>query len=188
MQFRVRILWFQNGCTGIGVDMPIGIVGSTAPELKVSYWIDSNGKERHPLKLAELGPDFKVLFFFQNWCPGCHTDGFPQLKRLIDHLEHRGVGFAAIQTVFEGMDTNTKDKILVNQRRHHLKIPFGHDAPLTANLYPATIEDYRSRGTPWFVLINPNNVVIYNDFRLNFEKALMIIKSSSPLDDGSPSL
>ena len=74
MQFRVRILWFQNGCTGIGVDMPIGIVGSTAPELKVSYWIDSNGKERHPLKLAELGPDFKVLFFFQNWCPGCHTD------------------------------------------------------------------------------------------------------------------
>jgi thiol-disulfide isomerase/thioredoxin len=162
--------------------MQIGIVGSAAPELQASYWIDSNGRERQPLKLAELGSNFKVLFFFQHWCPGCHTDGFPQLKRLVDHLEHRGMGLVAIQTVFEGMDTNTKDKILLDQQRHHLKIPFGHDAPLIANSYPATIENYRSGGTPWFVVINPSNVVIYNDFRLDFEKILMMLKPSPSLD------
>ncbi|ABR91702.1 Uncharacterized conserved protein [Janthinobacterium sp. Marseille] len=155
--------------------MQIGIVGSAAPELQVPYWIDSNGQERPPLKLAELGPNFKMLFFFQHWCPGCHIDGFPQLKRLIGHLEHRGMGFAAIQTVFEGADTNTKDKILLDQQRHHLKIPFGHDAPSTADLYPTSMENYRSAGTPWFVVINPSDVVIYNDFRLDFDKILTIL-------------
>lgn len=159
--------------------MQNGIVGSAAPELQVPYWIDSNGRERQPLKLADLGPDFKILFFFQHWCPGCHIDGFPQLKRLVDHLEHRGVGFAAIQTVFEGVDTNTEDKIALNQQRHHLKIPFGHDAPLNTDLYPITIENYRSAGTPWFVVIDPSNLVIYNDFKLDFNKILRMLKSDS---------
>lgn len=73
-----------------------------ATELRVPHWIDAKGNARNPLKLAELGNGFKVLYLFQAWCPGCHSHGFPTLKRLVDAMTPHGFGFAAIQTVFEG--------------------------------------------------------------------------------------
>ena len=45
----------------------------SAPELRVPHWIDGNGKDRPPLKLAELGGGFKVIFAFKAMCPGCHS-------------------------------------------------------------------------------------------------------------------
>jgi hypothetical protein len=160
--------------------MEIGITGSQAPELQVPYWIDANGKERPELKLAELGDGYKVLFCFQHWCPGCHTQGFPTLKRLVDHFRDRGVGFAVIQTVFEGGDVNTPDKLALNQARHHLRVPFGHDIASSGNLYPATMENYRTGGTPWFVTIDPGNVVIDNGFALDLERFVSLLKKSQP--------
>lgn len=156
--------------------MKKGIVGDKAPELRVSQWIDGNGQVRDPLKLAEIGPDYKILFFYQHWCPGCHLHGFPALKRMIDHLSKRGVGFAVIQTVFEGYETNTADKLAVDQSNHHLHIPFGHDMSMDNELYSATVADYLPGGTPWFVIIDPQGVVIFNDFQLDFKKFLEIVE------------
>ena len=66
--------------------MSVGIIGKSAPELRVSFWIDETGARREPLKLADLGPGYKVLYCFQDWCPGCHSRGFPTLKRLVEQL------------------------------------------------------------------------------------------------------
>ena len=156
--------------------MKVGIVGHQAPELRVSYWIDGSGEKRNPLTLAELGVGYKILFFYQHWCPGCHLHGFPRLKRLITHLENRGVGFAVIQTVFEGNEENTVDKLALDQERHHLHIPFGHDASVGNNHPSNTMQDYATGGTPWFVLIDPKGLVIYNDFLLDFEEFITLVK------------
>ncbi|HEY4318837.1 MAG TPA: TlpA family protein disulfide reductase [Herbaspirillum sp.] len=160
--------------------MEMGIIGRQAPELRASYWIDADGKERPELKLAELGEGYKVLFFFQHWCPGCHSLGFPVLKRLLNHFQDRGVGFAVIQTVFEGQDVNTSDKLALNQARHHLHIPFGHDVASPGNSHPATIEEYRTGGTPWFVTIDPDNVVIDNGFTLDLDRFISLLKNAHP--------
>lgn len=150
--------------------MSMGINHKPAPELRVPYWIDENGTERAPLKLSELGDGHKLLYCFQSWCHGCHSAGFPTLKKLVENLSGKGFGFAAIQTVFEGSDINTPDKLLEMQEGYGLKIPFGHDP--TVGRHPTVMEDYRTAGTPWFILIDPKSEVIFNDFRLDADRLI----------------
>jgi thiol-disulfide isomerase/thioredoxin len=143
----------------------MGINHKPAPELRVPHWIDPNGNERVPLKLAELGYGYKLIYCFQAWCPSCHSRGFPTLKKLVDELSGKGFGFAAVQTVFEGEAQNTPDKLKEMQDQYGVRIPFGHDR--IEDHYPTVMEDYRTAGTPWFILINPDDEVIFNDFGLD---------------------
>lgn len=152
--------------------MHMGIINKKAPELRVAHWIDANGTLRTPLKLSDLGGGYKVLYCFQHWCPGCHSRGFPTLKRLVEALSEKGFGFTAIQTVFEGEDSNTPDKLREEQKRYGLKLPFGHDVSENSDRYPSVMEDYRTGGTPWFIVIDPANHVIFNDFRLDADRFL----------------
>ena len=101
-------------------------MGLPAPPLEHVRWIDENGDERSPLTLAELGQGFRILYFFQDWCAGCHRHGFPTFVTLAEELRDKGVGLAAIQTVFEGSEINTFDRLRENQRRYGLRVPFGH--------------------------------------------------------------
>jgi hypothetical protein len=156
--------------------MQMGIANKTAPELRVAHWIDADGSERKPLRLSELGDGYKVLYCFQHWCPGCHSRGFPALMRLVEALEGRGFGFAVIQTVFEGSESNTPDKLRETQLRYGLKLPFGHDLPPKGRRYPTVMEDYRTAGTPWFIVINPEGEVIFNDFRLDADRFIAALE------------
>lgn len=152
--------------------MQFGSLHQPAPKLRVPYWIDGDGKEMKPLHLSDLGGDYKVIYAFQHWCPGCHSRGFPTLKYLHDTLKDKGVGFAAIQTVFEGAEFNTADKLRENQKQYSLEIPFGHDVPLNGERHPSFMEDYRTGGTPWFTVIDPAGNVVFADFRLDAERFL----------------
>ena len=146
----------------------MGMVGQQAPELRVQKWIGAIGEALEPpLKLADIGTRVKVLFAFQHWCSGCHSHGFPTLLRLYRKLGPIGVGFAAIQTVFEGADENTLEKLNLNQRKYELSIPFGHDADPTGAAYPTFMEDYKTRGTPWFTVIDADNQIVFSDFHLD---------------------
>ncbi len=141
-----------------------------APELRVDTWIDANGEPlAQPLQLSDLGDGYKIIYCFQHWCPGCHSNGFPTLRRLQDKLEGAPVGFAVIQTVFEGADVNTFDKLRTDQQKFGLKMPFGHDVPPQGRRYPSFMEDYGTGGTPWFTVIDPEGNVVFSDFRLNAE-------------------
>lgn len=143
----------------------------SAPELRVMQWIGGDGKELDvPVTLSQLGSGPKILFAFQHWCRGCHLHGFPTLQRLHAALTTKGVGFAVIQTVFEGEHENTFEKLRTNQLKYELPVVFGHDpAPHGARL-PTFMEDYRTRGTPWFSVIDSSGAVIFSDFHLDADK------------------
>ena len=88
-----------------------GIRGRVAPELQVDYWIDENG-DPSAFNLADHEGRWIFLKCFQSWCPGCHSHGFPALKKISDALAgNPNIAFAGIQTVFEGHYTNTIDKV-----------------------------------------------------------------------------
>ena len=150
----------------------MGIVGNPAPELRVPIWIDADGKPRAALKLAELGPGYKILYCFQHWCAGCHSHGFPTLLRLVNALSGHGFGFAVIQTVFEGAEENTVERLREEQQRYGLKLPFGHDPMREGGNYPTVMEDYRTGGTPWFILIDPNGDVVFSNFHFDADRFL----------------
>ena len=156
--------------------MDMGIVGLDAPPLGDVRWIDEDGAERAPLSLAELGQGFRILYFFQDWCPGCHAHGFPALVRLVAELADRNVGFAAVQTVFEGFEVNTFERIRDNQQRYGLTIPFGHAFPESGKSVPVLMEDYRTGGTPWFVVIAPDGTVVLDGFQLHPDALIRVLR------------
>lgn len=146
----------------------MSVDGQYAPELRVQKWIGEDGTSvAEPLRLSHFGTGPKVIFAFQHWCRGCHLIGFPTLQKLHNSLSHKGVGFAAIQTVFEGADENTFEKLRENQIKYNLPIAFGHDEPPTNAQYPTFMEDYHTRGTPWFTFIDPSGRITFSDFHLD---------------------
>lgn len=152
-----------------------GITGQAAPELNVKYWIDEFGNETKPKTLESLGSGYKILYCFQSWCPGCHSSGFPTLKKIMEGLNGYPIGYAVIQTVFEGFEENGIEKLVETQKKYGLQIPFGHDLNGPKNS-SGLMARYRTGGTPWFILISPDNRVIFNDFRISPEKTIQALK------------
>ena len=161
--------------------MPPGSLNLPAPELRVNTWIDGTGQPlEHPLRLADLGQGFKLIYCFQHWCPGCHSHGFPTLQALIRALAGKGFGFAVIQSVFEGFEENTADKLRPTQDRYGLTIPFGHDMQPEGAGLSSFMQDYQTGGTPWFTVINPDGRVIYGDFHLDPARFLAALGQEMP--------
>ncbi len=144
---------------------------SQAPELRVPYWIDKDGNELKSLSLADLGNSFKVIFCFKASCPGCHARGFPTMQKIVSQLSDSNMGFAVIHTAFDDDPQNSQDRIREMQVKYDLKIPFGHD-PKVGSQHPTFMQDYKTRGTPFFVVINPNDEIVFGDFNIDADKVI----------------
>ncbi len=155
-----------------------GIVGQVAPEPRAEFWIDGDGRATRFTLAAQRGK-WVHLKFWQSWCPGCHAHGFPALKKMADAFagEPRVVN-VALQTVFEGHASNGADKVRPTQQRYRLPIIFGHD-PGNGPRAPAggTMARFRSGGTPWHVVIDPQGIVVFNGFSLDPSRAIEAIRT-----------
>ena len=80
------------------------------------------------------------------------------------------LGFAVIQTVFEGEQENTFERLRSNQLKYDMPVVFGHDPPPTGARLPTFMEDYRTRGTPWFSVIDADGALVFSDFHLDADK------------------
>ncbi len=155
-----------------------GIVGSRAPELDTTRWLDRNGNSTH-FSLKENEGKWVFLKCFQSWCPGCHKHGLPTVKKVSDALsDNPNVVFAGIQTVFEGYGVNSIDKAREIQVQYKLNFPVSHDAGVN-NSGSNTMRDYRTGGTPWMILINPERTVVFNDFGLDADKAITFLTTET---------
>ena len=162
----------------MGKTSKYGIEGQQAPELDVPIWIDAEGEKMNPVTLKDYEGKFKVIYCFQAWCPGCHSIGLPSLQKMTAALKDNDqVVFMAIQTVFEGAKANTFERVKEIQKQYDLKIPFGHDVgdQSTQNI-SSTMYHYRTGGTPWFILVDQEGKVIFNDYHLNTDKAIEYLK------------
>ncbi len=172
------------GTTRLSITTPLfaapkryGIVGKLAPELRVDYWIDAQGDKTQPFRLSDCKDKWIFLKCFQSWCPGCHSNGLPALKKISEALANNPqIVFACIQTVFEGSMFNTINKVRKTQLQYDLKMPMGHDPGDDISF---TMMDYRTGGTPWMILISPSRKVVFNDFSINSDKAIEFLKEQT---------
>jgi len=149
-----------------------------APEFQVNDWVDAGGNKTNPVKLSGFKGKFKVVYCFQSWCPGCHSKGLPDLKKMVEALkDHESVVFLAIQTVFEGHESNTYEKMVETQKQYDLKIAFGHDAGDDGKSHSNIMKNYKTGGTPWFIFIDKHDNVVFSDFHLNPDAAIEFFKS-----------
>ena len=154
-----------------------GIKGKLAPELSLDYWIDKDGT---PAEFSVINNRGKwiLLKCFQDWCPGCHSSGFPTLKKFSDVFwDHPKVAIAGIQTVFEGFFANTQDDVRKLQVRYGLSITMGHDpGNPSEGKAPQTMRKYRTGGTPWLILIAPDGYVIFDNYHVNTDKLIAFVQ------------
>ncbi|RKE98436.1 peroxiredoxin family protein [Ichthyenterobacterium magnum] len=149
-----------------------------APEFNVKHWVDANGNKTEAIKLTDFKGQFKIVYCFQHWCPGCHSKGLPDLKKMVNALkESENITFLAIQTVFEGHDVNTFEKMVETQKQYNLKIPFGHDAGNDDKSHSNIMANYKTGGTPWFIFIDKHDNVVFSDFHLNPDAAIEFLKT-----------
>ena len=152
--------------------------GEMVPELHVARWADADGNVTEQQTLAQRAGLFKVVFCFQAWCQGCHSMGFPALKKLVEAFQGDSrVSFLAIQTVFEGQQENTWEAMLKNQKEYGLGIPFGHDTAEEGE-FPRTMVDFGTGGTPWFLLIDQQDRLLFGNFHLHADKAIAFIRGT----------
>jgi thiol-disulfide isomerase/thioredoxin len=154
-----------------------GILDHMAPELEVDYWLDRDGKPTRYTIAASRGK-WIYLECFQNWCPGCHKYGFPTLKKVADAFDADDrVSVAAVQTVFEGFGSNTRAAVRELQLRYELPIPMGHDpGSVDGERLPSTMLRYRTGGTPWVIVIEPGGTVAYNNYHIDGDKFIELLK------------
>ncbi len=155
-----------------------GVKVFKAPEFEVHNWIDAYGSKTEPIKLSDFKGKFKIIYCFQSWCPGCHSKGLPNLKKMVEALKsNESVAFLAVQTVFEGHDSNTFEKMVETQKQYNLMIPFGHDAGDDGKSISNIMKNYQTGGTPWFLFIDKHDNVVFSDFHLNQVAAIELLKT-----------
>jgi len=162
-----------------------GISGKAAPKWGVDTWRQlPEGK-----KSLDIG-DFKgkvlYLYCFQSWCPGCHSRGFPTLQSLVKSYAGDGeVAFVAIQTVFEGFGVNSPERGWETAEKYKLAIPFGHSG--SADKRSSIMQRYRTGGTPWTIIVDPEGRVVFDDFHIDAQRATRLIdKLKTGTSDETP--
>ena len=87
--------------------------------------------------------------------------------------------FLSIQTVFEGHLVNDSSRLRQNQTKYDLDIPFGHDdGSNTGSEYSNILDNYRTGGTPWHIIINKEGTVVFNGFHVEQEEAVGVITTA----------
>ncbi len=156
-----------------------GIVGQTAPELDLNNWIGTDGAPLDPVRLADLKGKVVCMLFWQSWCPGCKQVALPALARIYERFSgDERIALLAVQTVFEGFESNTEDKVLETQRHHNLKLPMAHDPGQGTESEPSRLlQSYLASGTPWIVIIDKDGVVRFNGFLMLEKQVLARLES-----------
>lgn len=154
-----------------------GILGTQAPSWSGVEWVQLDG--RNSLDVKDLRGKVIYLYYFQSWCPGCHSHGFPTLQLLIDRFAgDPDVAFVAIQTTFEGFASNTSERAKEMAERYELDIPIGHDGDRHTG--SVLMRRYQTGGTPWTVIIDRDGVVRFNQFFLEYPDAVKLIEHLKP--------
>ncbi|MCH7700785.1 MAG: TlpA family protein disulfide reductase [Planctomycetes bacterium] len=173
-----RFVWVVGivglgGASAMGQNRGASIVGNQAPAWTVKTWFNLPNGETN-LELDDLAGKVVYLNCFQSWCPGCHSSGLPTVKKVADrYAGSDDVAVLAVQTVFEGFSTNTAEAARRTGEEFELAIPVGHEG--TPSNRSSIMRGYRTRGTPWTIIIDRKGMVRYSDFHIRPQQAFALI-------------
>lgn len=153
-----------------------GILGQKAPAITVDQWVSLPEGAKAPTP-ASLKGKVIYLYCFQSWCPGCHSSGLPTLQKVSKNFaSDPAVKFIAIQTVFEGFSSNTPEKAKEIAQKYELThLPFGQSG--SPEKRSPIMSGFKTRGTPWTIIIGKDGLVKYNSFHIQPQQAIELIKT-----------
>ncbi len=85
----------------------------------------------------------------------------------------KAVGVVAIQTAFEGFSSNDFQSLSRVAKEYGLTIPIGQNG--WAGKPSPLMHRYKTRGTPWIVIIDKEGIVRKSDFHYTVEDSIKVI-------------
>ena len=147
----------------------IGILGKKAPSFNVDTWLQTNGNKH--IDIEDYKGKVLYLYGFQSWCPACHSHGFPTIKKLSQYYKNdNNISFVTIQTTFEGYMVNTQLAAKVIIKKYNLTMPVGHSKRDEDK--PNFMDNYKTGGTPWIILVDKKGIVRFNNFHATPEELI----------------
>lgn len=165
--FDLSLIPSKNGNIEINSDGSIkdldkpGLLNKVGPELTVDQWFAI--PEGLTPRLEPNRDKVICILMFQFDCPWSQEKGLPQLKAIQDAFaDDPEVLLLAIQTPFRNFETNNHSNAIRMVKEMGLNVPVGQDGSVDQRT--VTYEAYRAYGTPWFVVIDKQGVVRFNDY------------------------
>ena len=62
------------------------------------------------------------------------------------------------------------------ESKYELKIPMGHTQTQPGEKIPFLMQDFRTGGTPWGIVIGPDRKVLLNGYKLDYEITVKLIR------------
>lgn len=143
------------------LDLSLLKIGQPLPD----WSLESIFNTELPSKEAYLGQPLLILFFSLG-CPGCLGRAIPYANRVVyEHGDQMNV--LGIHTNFEAIDF-PQEKFAKAKAEFHFRFPFYKDKN-----YDTTFLDYGAGGTPHWVLVNKEGLVVYSIFGSDPNNALL---------------
>lgn len=156
-----------------------------APALQVRQWLNTP----EAIALENLRGRVVVLHAFQMLCPGCVSQGIPQVKRIQAAFHPHELVVIGLHTVFEHHAVMSAEALEVFVQEYGLSFPVGIDQPPAHGDVPLTMQAYALRGTPSLVVLDREGYVRLNHFGhlddLWLGSLLGRLMADSPCDLGS---
>lgn len=138
----------------------MGLPLEQAPALQVTQWLNT----QKALALEDLRGRIVVLHAFQMLCPGCVSQGIPQVKRVQAAFPASELVVIGLHTVFEHHAVTNAEALAVFVREYGLSFPIGIDQPSPCGQVPMTMQAYALRGTPSLVVLDRQGKIRLNHF------------------------
>ena len=127
-----------------------------APELRVQNGLAKMGKYRAVQTVRYRAR--RNLVAFQHWCQGLPFAWVSDATKVACSVELKDVGFAVIQTVFEGR-MRIPSRSCVNQLKYELPVVSGATSNRPARRFQPSWKT-TARGTPWFTVIDAGGSIV----------------------------
>lgn len=133
---------------------------------EIQPWhLESLGNQKVPHYKDFKGKPLLILFFYLG-CPGCTGRAIPFANRMV--YEHQDkINVLGIHSNFEGPEYSDDD-ITSTLDLLHVRFPFFRDSGLAA-----TFHDYQAAGTPHWILVNKDGIVLRSIFGSEPNRALL---------------
>ena len=131
--------------------MPLSLSSSTPPPWRIDAWFNTPA----PLSLQALRGRVVVVLAFQMLCPGCVAHALPLAARVHERFAHDRVAMIGLHTVFEHHAAMTPTSLAAFLHEYRIAFPVGVDHADGHGPIPATMRAYAMRGTPTWLLFDP---------------------------------
>lgn len=132
----------------------------TLTDIAAEKWLGA----KDSFSLDQLSGKVVAVHAFQMLCPGCVLHGIPQAQKFSNLFDEKFLTVLGLHTVFEHHEAMQEKSLQAFLHEFRVRFPVGIDTPQANNPLPVSMEKFKLRGTPSWLLFNKKGELVINLF------------------------